>query len=1738
MPGWETEGSSSSSSSGGTSSGDWLASMPSAGSFQAASTPLKIDTADVGRFNIDVTAPTSTTQSLAESQNALQTLIAGLGEALFGKKTGIVNAFGPPGAFVGDVVRGATTQVPVLKDILGLPAGVLGNVFGAAETVLSRIPTGWTPGGTDQMFALLPDSPEKRAVELAANKDVLYGANLKYDYALKLAKERPGLFPEIEAGTAGSLGGALASGATILLSTLGRLAERVWAGASFPSGSRLDEINRLAVSDLTSVESTVVQKIASGEWTHAQALDYLAANGSGFSHDALTEIILSAVVDPLNVLSAGAGRIAQAGRLAKSAAEAGKLAEASRIGRLAYAGQASELGPLFKGIRTIIDPLSYFSGRSPGVAKAIDATTDASFREALHVGWGAGNVLGLHRALGATGIAQDVMNNLKWALENMQREFIPARVGDNLMASAGFGAIPEDVMDFSVKAVSEKMTALTRKEFNDFTAFAHKVAERNVNVDDLAARMMQAYGQDIPHWKAFLAPLNDEQRSLLHLSTYNAVENSLSEVVRGLVQLDKGPDLRRIVLGNVRHLDETAAGVLLKAIKAAKTPQEKIQKLADAAARYDSLAGMLKFRRDDMAGSIERAIKTLDDLVTHHDLPRLMTKEEIAKYPALKAWVDAHPSFKIAFRPPDDRLARVLSDSEGRPVAVNLWGGHVNGHIPTEYVPGFEMPRNVLGIPVSEGIAKGVTGAVRAAPGVVKRPLDWIDVVGRSLRQQVSGAVIKVNAERRLEAMLMAPEYGLSKDEARAVQVALDKATKARETTMRALSGQNMWEALGGGELLPERVRQGMAAGRAIGKRDFTLMVLKAYEGDMRFVGLTQKFTGRLKALLAKTPGMEDFAGGNFAGQFSEGLYPALRFRWHPGFQAQEGVESWVLNAQRGVPRLFRGEMTAEDRQLARLWEHMVNSRLIGMTDFDMAEFSSATLAGGRLGKALEEIPNLVPTAELDTVGGATGIARQKRINYLRLYKSKLGPDIRAALGEERFLAFKRHYGLVDDNDVALRYINEQMDQALSARLTPDNLANYKQTIANLDLWQPGDLGALRPLNLDTLAWNLGGRRTGEKLREALTRGEITLAEIEERLVGHGAAPEYIRRVKAALEFDLPQFWTNVRDAYHLTDAEYTAFRSWIEGLARSRGLSPLEYLSGNLAHNVRKVETGGLAGAQAIKDQVRFLRAIKGTRKSHADDLYTEMARALKPHLDRSAVRDLRAASGIGKAGAWGDAHYKWLGQQMKQYVENGAMSPSSIVRPADFVAGAHGDLHGPFNSPQIVSASLDPTDPAAGYFHQLNYGPSPSSGTAAKLHVAADPADAQRILEIVDTVARRRGVTYKFVSTTRELADGAAFGRGGVQQGKFITIYPMPGDIVDFTKELDTELAGLGRSAALAPGEVPIRSGSPITHRNEAAARGAANGGYDARVPNPFAGVTFDALANPDVERALQWMAKSVNESGIVGGSDEWQAIMAATRKIDTTGAVPHNYTEQLVLDSVLERMKELEQDAYRTHYFARTRSVLERSINHPFFGLYPASYMWGKMLPEMVRFIAKEPVGVRTGALAYTLNDIRSSVAMQRELDPEFDKMMEGLGHGATAMLLSYMVPAVPWDIPAVAPGWMREIAAQGEANRQRVAAGRAPENFQGSQVVKKVTDYLNPWAADAAKLGSAGKEIGDTLLGNKKQQLQRGGPQVTIPGINAKIGGTNNGAEGDLTNALADTLKNLQSALFDVGDTSKF
>src|SRR4029077_11433653 len=115
-------------------------------------------------------------------------------------------------------------------------------------------------------------------------------------------------------------------------------------------------------------------------------------------------------------------------------------------------------------------------------------------------------------------------------------------------------------------------------------------------------------------------------------------------------------------------------------------------------------------------------------------------------------------------------------------------------------------------------------------------------------------------------------------------------------------------------------------------------------------------------------------------------------------------------------------------------------------------------------------------------------------------------------------------------------------------------------------------------------------------------------------------------------------------------------------------------------------------------------------------------------------------------------------------------------------------------------------------------------------------------------------------------------------------------------------------------------------------------------------------------------------------------------------------YNRTHGLAVSLLKNKIEDAQQDVFRLAEMQTKRTVLERSLNHPLFGLYPASYMWGKVLPETVKFLAKNPY-----AATYAIANVQRSIAIQREFDRDVEDKVNSVDRSSAAFLLDYLTPS---------------------------------------------------------------------------------------------------------------------------------
>jgi hypothetical protein len=113
-----------------------------------------------------------------------------------------------------------------------------------------------------------------------------------------------------------------------------------------------------------------------------------------------------------------------------------------------------------------------------------------------------------------------------------------------------------------------------------------------------------------------------------------------------------------------------------------------------------------------------------------------------------------------------------------------------------------------------------------------------------------------------------------------------------------------------------------------------------------------------------------------------------------------------------------------------------------------------------------------------------------------------------------------------------------------------------------------------------------------------------------------------------------------------------------------------------------------------------------------------------------------------------------------------------------------------------------------------------------------------------------------------------------------------------------------------------------------------------------------------------------------------------------------------------------------ADKAQYFSSHRSWLERSLNHPFLGVYPYSYMTQKAIPGLLKIMFKTPVGknVYAPALGYytwdkVVEEVNNSINSDRGLISDI------VTNDALLYLLTTLLPVTPDGMGFNMPAWIR-------------------------------------------------------------------------------------------------------------------
>jgi hypothetical protein len=145
-----------------------------------------------------------------------------------------------------------------------------------------------------------------------------------------------------------------------------------------------------------------------------------------------------------------------------------------------------------------------------------------------------------------------------------------------------------------------------------------------------------------------------------------------------------------------------------------------------------------------------------------------------------------------------------------------------------------------------------------------------------------------------------------------------------------------------------------------------------------------------------------------------------------------------------------------------------------------------------------------------------------------------------------------------------------------------------------------------------------------------------------------------------------------------------------------------------------------------------------------------------------------------------------------------------------------------------------------------------------------------------------------------------------------------------------------------------------------------------------------------------------------------------------------------------------------------------------------------MWGKVLPEMVRFLAAEPFGIEApfGGLLAAQN-VWNSIEMQKDSDTDFREFMSE--DEKRLRVLGMLLPATPWDIPVNTQLWSRRLSEWGLESQDRVERGEEPKGFDLIKTAKEVGEYAIGPTATLGTVSDLAKWGGETA-GNVAEATQ--------------------------------------------------
>lgn len=1159
-----------------------------------------------------------------------------------------------------------------------------------------------------------------------------------------------------------------------------------------------------------------------------------------------------------------------------------------------------------------------------------------------------------------------------------------------------------------------------------------------------------------------------------------------------------------------------------------------------------------------------RGEKAIFDFSTMTDIP----------VPAREAQMSVKRLWNVGFRPPEELAWGLKQD-------VNT-GRYIVDRDPTishivNAVPGrqrfSDTTRNVLG---------QIIGPAKAER--LNKPIDSIEAYVNTMRDGITGRRLVMNIERRYERITF--DAGIPKPISKEIFKRAREVAGLDFTTVRGIKPDNLWDRIS--EIVPRDLV--LKDGSTLNIHVVMDHLLEAAEGDLRIMGVTSVLSQRMRNALRQA-GMDP---ANWAGQMTVTMYNKLRYS-QPMFLIQRITDAPYYSILYGVTPIGKSLVTAGQKATRIIEENLGRTGMARDFSMDMPEYATRTnftegvksamqqkgLFGHRFDKILRTPDTLIANNMTNMLYNRWGDIVRGALDNLATAAEKGDPAMRAemlAAGDvlqNSFADWRRVYSeqagrVLNDNEVGLRYVQDQLNSWRRHVVTEEGRLDFSRLVTEGERSLPSSIGEIGPIKPDLLAEELG-YADGAALRNDVTghiekingefvlvKGEHDIPWLEEQLRTQlRAHPDYVKRASAYFGSNWADFWGHLSRGVDEGGLDISAHyakeaQDLISGIARDRGMDPWEYLSGVVATNI---------GPADLNTAMGKLAAFLKRGPDIAED--ADWGAFFRAHLDPSAQQTL--------VDEWGKAAGRTVG---------------NVEVPAGFTSNPHVAASG--------TASTLPRDgifhvtTASDAVKAGGFKPSTAGGELQGFGSKGDTMNAGRVSVLTN---RARAATYQERLT---LAVKAA--RGEADQGAvidyFMPLYKKafgdkadefmvsvagtlahgattPKDVYQLAKLLDGGLIGsrlddVERAVKLTASFDEVKGIDPaqismleLATKDKAVVKQGIDAGELTLAPEDLhvlgsgsadTGEFFDKgiiemlkarvasgpHPNADVEGALQHISKLVQttlKGSPVAGETRSQ-LRSLVEAIPTSHAVPYNRTHGLVIQLLKDKIHDAQTDIFRLAEMQTKRSVLERSMNHPLFGLYPASYMWGKVMPETVKFLAKNPY-----AATYTIANVQRSIAIQREYDHQIEEKISSVDRSAGAFLLDYMTPGLPWsDHSARLSPLVRDLLARKGLDQiwSDELATVSPDRWI-RQVISSLKEV--PGAIESLQQSDQSGQLGGLQGMPGLEALAGGGgaPAPSGPSQPGQITGPTKGSA--LGPILADDLARLQSILLSGASAEK-